>query len=174
MVHASLAVQVSPLSEEDPGSGGSAAREARTESLCPARKECASRDKQAARPGGRRWPKAARHANHVAHRGFLQRSGCMKVIADLSVVPIGVGVSLSKYVAACERVLRETGLSVRLHAYGTNIEGEWDEVFDAIRRCHEVVHEMGAPRISSTLRIGTRTDRAQTIDDKVRSVENKL
>jgi len=98
----------------------------------------------------------------------------MKVIADLSVVPIGVGVSLSKYVAACERVLRETGLSVRLHAYGTNIEGEWDEVFDAIRRCHEVVHEMGAPRISSTLRIGTRTDRAQTIDDKVRSVENKL
>jgi uncharacterized protein (TIGR00106 family) len=98
----------------------------------------------------------------------------MKVIADLSVVPIGVGVSLSKYVAACERVLREAGLSIRLHAYGTNIEGEWDEVFAAIRRCHEVVHEMGAPRISTTLRIGTRTDRTQTMDDKVRSVETKL
>jgi len=98
----------------------------------------------------------------------------MKVMADLSVVPIGVGVSLSKYVAACERVLREAGLSIRLHAYGTNIEGEWDEVFAAIRRCHEVVHEMGAPRISATLRIGTRTDRSQTMDDKVRSVEAKL
>jgi uncharacterized protein (TIGR00106 family) len=98
----------------------------------------------------------------------------MKVMADLSVVPIGVGVSLSKYVAACERVLREAGLSIRLHAYGTNIEGEWDEVFAAIRRCHEVVHEMGAPRISTTLRIGTRTDRTQTMDDKVRSVEAKL
>jgi len=98
----------------------------------------------------------------------------MKVIADLSVVPIGVGVSLSKYVAACERVLREAGLEIRLHAYGTNIEGEWDDVFKAIRRCHEVVHEMGAPRISATLRLGTRTDRTQSMDDKVQSVESKL
>ena len=98
----------------------------------------------------------------------------MKVIADLSVVPIGVGVSLSKYVAACEKVLREAGLEIRLHAYGTNIEGEWDDVFKAIRRCHEVVHEMGAPRISATLRLGTRTDRTQSMDDKVQSVKNKL
>jgi uncharacterized protein (TIGR00106 family) len=98
----------------------------------------------------------------------------MRVIADLSVVPIGVGVSVSKYVTACERVLSEAGLEPRLHAYGTNIEGEWDDVFTAIRRCHEVVHEMGAPRISSTLRFGTRTDRDQTMDDKVRSVEDKL
>jgi uncharacterized protein (TIGR00106 family) len=97
----------------------------------------------------------------------------MKVIADLCVVPIGVGVSVSRYVAACERVLREAGLSHTLHAYGTNIEGEWDDVFAAIRRCHEVVHEMGAPRISSTLRFGTRTDREQTMRDKVESVEGK-
>jgi uncharacterized protein (TIGR00106 family) len=98
----------------------------------------------------------------------------MRVIADLCVVPLGVGVSVSKYVAACERVLREAGLEIRLHAYGTNIEGEWDAVFAAIRRCHEVVHELGAPRISTTLKFGTRTDRAQTMDDKVRSVEEKM
>ncbi len=98
----------------------------------------------------------------------------MKVIADLCVVPIGVGTSVSRYVAACERVLREAGLKIRLHAYGTNIEGEWDDVFAAIRRCHEVVHEMGAPRISTTLRVGTRTDRDQSMEDKIRSVEQKL
>ena len=98
----------------------------------------------------------------------------MKVLVDLSVVPLGVGVSLSSYVAACERVLREAGLDTRLHANGTNIEGEWDEVFAAVRRCHEVVHAMGAPRIATTLRLGTRTDRPQTLDDKVRSVEAKL
>jgi len=98
----------------------------------------------------------------------------MHVIADLCVVPIGVGVSVSRYVAACERVLKEAGLKIRLHAYGTNIEGEWDAVFAAIRRCHEVVHELGAPRISSTLRFGTRTDRPQTMEDKVRSVRRKL
>lgn len=97
----------------------------------------------------------------------------MNVTIDLSVIPIGVGVSLSHYVAACERVLSEAGLSHTLHAFGTNIEGEWDEVFAAVKRCHEVMHQMGAPRVHSSLRVGTRTDRAQTLADKVRSVEDK-
>jgi uncharacterized protein (TIGR00106 family) len=98
----------------------------------------------------------------------------MNVILDLCVVPIGVGVSLSPYVAACERVLTEAGLKTALHAYGTNIEGEWDKVFAAIKRCHEVVHEMGAPRTSTVIKLGTRTDRAQTMEEKVSSVAAKL
>jgi uncharacterized protein (TIGR00106 family) len=98
----------------------------------------------------------------------------MRVIADLCVIPIGVGVSVSKEIAACERVFAEAGLKVNLHAYGTNIEGEWDEVFGAIKRCHEVVHSMGAPRVSSSLRFGTRIDREQTMDDKIKSVKEKL
>jgi len=98
----------------------------------------------------------------------------MKVIADVSVVPMGVGVSVSKYVAACERVLNEAGLATHMHAYGTNIEGDWDAVFGAIKRCHEVVHEMGAPRISTNIRVGTRTDRDQTIEDKIRSAQEKI
>lgn len=98
----------------------------------------------------------------------------MHVIADVCVIPLGVGLSVSGYVAACERVLTAAGLKTHLHAYGTNVEGEWDAVFAAIKRCHEVVHEMGAPRISTTLRVGTRTDRVQSMDDKVRSVQQKL
>ena len=98
----------------------------------------------------------------------------MKVIADLCVVPMGVGVSVSEYVTACEQVLKEAGLETRLHAYGTNIEGDWDTVFAAIRRCHEVVHEMGAPRITTTLKFGTQTDRTQTMKDKITSVEKQL
>ncbi|MEZ4649495.1 MAG: MTH1187 family thiamine-binding protein [Candidatus Eisenbacteria bacterium] len=97
----------------------------------------------------------------------------MKVIADLCLIPLGVGVSVSSYIAACERVLDEAGLEHELHPYGTNIEGEWDQVFEAIRRCHEVVHEMGAPRIHTTLKFGTRTDRSQSMADKVRSVREK-
>ena len=98
----------------------------------------------------------------------------MNVIADLCVVPIGVGVSVSKYVAECERILKDAGLKTKLHAYGTNIEGDWDTVFAAIKQCHQVVHEMGAPRISTTLKFGTRTDRAQTMDDKINSVVHQL
>lgn len=98
----------------------------------------------------------------------------MNVLVDLCIVPIGVGVSLSSYVAACEKVLTEAGLKTSLHSYGTNVEGEWDTVFAAIKRCHEVVHAMGAPRITTTIKLGTRTDRLQSMEDKVRSVQEKL
>jgi uncharacterized protein (TIGR00106 family) len=98
----------------------------------------------------------------------------MKVIADLCVVPMGIGVSVSREVAVCERILAEAGLKTRLHAYGTNIEGDWDAVFAAIKRCHESIHAMGVPRISSSLRFGTRIDREQSIEDKILSVEEKL
>jgi uncharacterized protein (TIGR00106 family) len=98
----------------------------------------------------------------------------MKVMIDLCVVPIGVGVSVSEYIAACERILDEAGLCHQMHAYGTNVEGEWDEVFAAVKRCHEVVHKMGAPRITTSLKIGTRIDREQSMQDKVDSVSRKL
>jgi len=98
----------------------------------------------------------------------------MKVIVDLCVIPMGVGVSLGTYIAACEKILAKAGLKTKLHAYGTNIEGEWDEVMQAVKACHEALHTMGVPRISSTLRLGTRVDRAQTMEDKIRSVKEKL
>lgn len=98
----------------------------------------------------------------------------MRVMMDLCVVPLGVGVSVSAYVVECEKILKDAGLKTSLHAYGTNIEGEWDDVLAAVKRCHERIHEMGAPRITTTIKLGTRTDRVQTMEDKVRSVEEKL
>ncbi|MBK5273943.1 MAG: MTH1187 family thiamine-binding protein [Desulfuromonadales bacterium] len=98
----------------------------------------------------------------------------MKVLVDLCVVPIGVGVSLSAYVAECEKILTGAGLKSSLHSYGTNIEGEWDDVFAPIKRCHEKVHAMGAPRITTTIKLGTRTDRDQTMAEKIESVKSKL
>ena len=93
----------------------------------------------------------------------------MKVTIELCLVPLGVGVSVSRYVAACQRVLTEAGFSPEMHAYGTNFEGDWDAAMAAVKRCHEVVHEMGAPRIFTTMKVGTRTDREQTLADKVAS-----
>ncbi len=98
----------------------------------------------------------------------------MNVIVDFTIVPIGVGVSLSKYIAVCERVLAETGLTYEMHANGTNIEGEWDAVFAAIRRCHETLHEMGVPRIHTDVKLGTRADKPQRMADKLASVKAKL
>ncbi len=98
----------------------------------------------------------------------------MKVLIDISVIPMGVGISVSEYIAECQKVFKESGLSHTMHAFGTNVEGDWDEVFAAVKKCHERVHRLGAPRIATTIRIGTRTDHNQSLDDKVKSVESKL
>jgi uncharacterized protein (TIGR00106 family) len=98
----------------------------------------------------------------------------MKVILDLCIIPIGVGISLSPYIAVCEKILSKAQLKTQLHANGTNIEGEWEEVFAAIKHCHEVIHEMGAPRITTIVTLGTRVDRDQSMEDKIYSVQARL
>ncbi|APD49146.1 MULTISPECIES: MTH1187 family thiamine-binding protein [Synechococcaceae] len=98
----------------------------------------------------------------------------MKVIVDLCIVPIGVGVNLAPYIAACERALMHAGLKIQLHPNGTAIEGEWGPVFMAIEACHQVVHAMGCLRVYTSVAINTRTDRDQTLEDKVASVEALL
>ena len=98
----------------------------------------------------------------------------MKVIADVCIIPLGVGASVSREVTECERILRESGLKTSLHAYGTNLEGEWDDVFRAVKKCHEELHCMGVVRVSTSIRVGSRTDKAQTMEDKVRRVEERL
>ncbi len=97
----------------------------------------------------------------------------MKILMDLCVVPQVEG-SLSAYVAACQRILNTRGIKNSLHAYGTNIEGEWEDVMAAVRACHEEMHQLGAPRVSSIIKMATRTDKEQSLEDKVASVEAKM
>ena len=108
------------------------------------------------------------------HNGGVAAGWIVKVIVDLCVVPIGVGVHLAPYVAACQKVLSEAGLTFRLHPNGTAIEGEWAPVFAAIEACHGALHAMGCPRIFTTVTINTRTDRQQSLDDKLDSVRALL
>lgn len=98
----------------------------------------------------------------------------MHVIAELSVTPVGNDVSVSDHIAACEQVLQDSGLSIQLHGTGTNIEGEWDSVMSAVRKCHDVMHEKGADKISTTLRIDTRKGQSESLNERVQSVQNKI
>tara|TARA_Y100001968_G_C19202426_1_gene640644 strand:+ start:114 stop:407 length:294 start_codon:yes stop_codon:yes gene_type:complete len=94
----------------------------------------------------------------------------MWVSTDLCVIPIGVGVSLSPYIKACITVIEKHKLKYELGPNGTAIEGEWDQVFECIKDCHEVVHRKGVPRIYTTLKLNTRTDKKQLFKEKVQSV----
>ena len=97
----------------------------------------------------------------------------MHVILDLCLVPLGVGVSVSQYVAECHRVLEEAGVKNQLHAYGTNIEGEWDAVFDVIRRATDAVMPFGS-RVSLVLKADIRPGYAGELDGKVDRLERAI
>ncbi len=97
------------------------------------------------------------------------------VIADLCVVPLGTQtVSVRNEVAHVSKILQRFPVETKLHAYGTNLQGKWDDVFAAIKAVHSELHDSGVVRVSSNLRFGTRTDKNQTMEDKVRAVEDLL
>lgn len=98
----------------------------------------------------------------------------MQVIADVCVIPIKDGESLAHEVAVCQKILQQRGLKHQMHAYGTNIEGEWDEIMAVIKSFHQQLHERGISRISSSIRLGTRTDKSTSIEDKIARVERLL
>lgn len=98
-------------------------------------------------------------------------------IVEISIVPLGTGsTSLSPYVAACEKVLRENSgdLKYELTAMGTILEGDLDQIMTLVRRLHEVPFDLGARRVSTSIKIDDRRDRPGTIEQKVKSVEEKL
>ena len=96
------------------------------------------------------------------------------VIVEVSFVPLGVGTSLSRYVAEAVKLIRESGLPHEFHSMGTNIEGEWDEVIALVRRCQDRLFEMGAPRLSTSLKVSERRDKPYHMKQKVATVESLL
>jgi uncharacterized protein (TIGR00106 family) len=100
-------------------------------------------------------------------------------IADFCVVPLGApgGASVSKEVASVMTLLKEHNngsLKTKTHAYGTNIEGEMADVLLALEKAHEHLHAQGVPRVSTTVKIGTRIDKKQSMEDKLESVKHAL
>ncbi|KAJ1309494.1 hypothetical protein OPQ81_006269 [Rhizoctonia solani] len=81
-------------------------------------------------------------------------------VADFCLIPMGTGdPSVGPQIAECQRVLEKSGLTYKLHGYGTNIEGPWSAVSQAIHDCHAAVHALGTPRVATDIRIGTRVDK---------------
>ncbi len=98
----------------------------------------------------------------------------MKATAEIQVIPIGVGVSLRRDVAAAHRVIIESGLSYELHGFGTNVEGELAEILAVVQRIHDVLHAAGVPRLATHLKLGTRADKEPSLSGKVQAVKESL
>jgi uncharacterized protein (TIGR00106 family) len=95
------------------------------------------------------------------------------VLLDFSMSPLGKGESVSPYVARCLEIVAASGLDYRLHAMGTTLEGEWDRVFDVVRRCFEALRP-DCDRITCSIKVDYRKGPGGRLDGKVRKVEQVL
>lgn len=91
------------------------------------------------------------------------------VLLDFSMTPLGKGESVSAYVARCLEIVAASGLDYRLHAMGTTLEGEWDQVFDVVRRCWEALRP-DCDRITVSIKVDYRKGPGGRLESKVRHV----
>ena len=95
------------------------------------------------------------------------------VLLDFSMTPLGKGESVSPFVARCLEVVAASGLDYRLHAMGTTLEGELDEVLAVVRRCFDAL-QADCDRISCSVKIDYRKGPGGRLEGKVRKVEALL
>ena len=95
----------------------------------------------------------------------------MKIIADICIIPITGNISVRKEVAIAHNILKQTGLPVQLHSYGTNIEGSYDTIMSALKAIFDELHNTGVPRVTATIKIGSRIDKQQSMQDKIDAIQ---
>ena len=94
------------------------------------------------------------------------------VLAQVSIAPIDVGISLHKYVKEALRILQKYDLKIQVNDMSTIIESnDIDTLFKAVKEAHEAVFKIGAPRVITELKIDDRRDKKVHLGDKKRLVE---
>ncbi|KAL2818493.1 YkoF-like protein [Aspergillus cavernicola] len=96
-------------------------------------------------------------------------------IADFCLIPIGTSSpSVSAQIADVQRLIEKSGLQYVMHSAGTTLEGHWDKVHQVIGQAHTILHQQGIVRIQTDIRVGSRTDKVQSFEDKVNKVNQLL
>ena len=95
------------------------------------------------------------------------------VLLEFSMSPLGKGESVGKYVARSLDIIDKSGLDYRLHAMGTVLEGDWNEVFGVVRHCFEAMRK-DCNRISVAIKVDYRRGKRGRLTAKVASIERKL
>jgi len=91
----------------------------------------------------------------------------MTVVADIAIMPVGEGTSLSKYVKRAVEELRKARLKVDVGAMSTSVEAQsTEQIFKAFEKAKEALFEMGAKRVYATIRIDERRDKKISLKSK--------
>ena len=95
------------------------------------------------------------------------------MIAEFTIVPLDKGESLSEYVSKIVGIVDDSGMEYMLTPMGTIVEGDFDDVFELIKRCHKEMRKYSS-RVSTTIKIDDREGAKKRITGKIESVEGKL
>ena len=98
------------------------------------------------------------------------------VTAEISLYPVGTdSPSLSFYIARSIESIRDSGVKSQTTAMGTILESDdLQKIFDATKTMTETIHRLGVKRVEVILKIDSRTDKIQTADEKLRSLDRYL
>jgi uncharacterized protein (TIGR00106 family) len=94
-------------------------------------------------------------------------------LLEFSITPLGAGESVGQYVAKAVDVVDKSGLDYRLHAMGTEVEGELDQLLAVLRRSIDAV-AADCDRVTVSAKIDVRKGHPAALDAKVDSVEKRL
>lgn len=98
------------------------------------------------------------------------------MLVAFSVAPSGAGApdgSVHDAIADAVRIVRESGLPNSTDSMFTTIEGEWEEVFDVVRRATEAMLKYG-PRVSLVLKADLRPGYTGELTGKVERLERAI
>ena len=95
------------------------------------------------------------------------------MLAEFSIIPIGEGSSIGDRIAEVLKIVDSSGLPYKINPMGTVVEGEWDDVMKAIKKCHKTVMKTGE-RVVTTISIDDRKGKPNRIEEKVKSIERRV
>jgi uncharacterized protein (TIGR00106 family) len=95
------------------------------------------------------------------------------MLAEFSIVPIGVGSSIGDQLAEVLKIVDASGLPYKVNPMGTVVEGKWDEIIKLIKRCHKTVMKSGERALTS-ISIDDRKGKPNRIEEKVKSIEKRI
>jgi len=95
------------------------------------------------------------------------------MMVEFSVVPLGKGASVSPVISRVLKIVVESGLRYKANPMGTVVEGEWAQVMDLIRACHDEAMK-DAERVVTSIKIDDYKGKGPRLETKLESVEQKL
>lgn len=95
------------------------------------------------------------------------------VVAEITITPVG-SEDMRPFVDAAVEEIRKTGLKYEVEAMGTTVEGDLDQVFDALKSAHNAVKNKGADRVLTEIRIDDKVEEKISIEGQVSGYRSSM